>query len=118
MAVRRQRSDKFWRGKTDDGSDGSKVLQIVGCEKERVAKNEFGKNASDRPNVDSGGIVVETEETFGRSISSSSHRLQKSEGEGVVGVPGHAKVSDAQIAIAIDQNVGGFQVAVKNACGM
>lgn len=84
---------------------------------EGLAGSHFGEDAADTPHVDAGAVLASAEQDFGRAVP---------EGDDLVGIcaerdakgAGKTEVSDFEVAVFVNEEVLGLEVAVEDAVGV
>jgi hypothetical protein len=103
----------IWRGAEQFGDDGELVDVVLSGEK-GLALEHLGEDAACAPDVHLDVVLLPREHDLGRSVVSRRD------------IAGHlrvldtckAKVANLQVAVLVDENVGGFEVTVDNAGGV
>lgn len=81
---------------------------------QRLSVKHFSKDAARAPDVDLDVILLPGEHDLGGAVISRGHI---SSHLGVLD-PGQAEIADLEIAVLIDEDVAGLQVAMNNTGGM
>ncbi len=100
---------------TDNLPEDLEDLVNLGVAREQgLAGAHLGKDAADRPHVDAGGVLAAAEQNLRGAVP---------EGDDLVGVgaqgdaerAGQAEVGELEVALAVDQQVLGLEIAVQDA---
>ena len=83
---------------------------------ERSPTEHFRENTPDTPNINRLCILLKSEHNFRRPIPPRRHIFSHKPGIILrgIGAPCQSKVTDFEIAVGIEQQVGGFQVTVED----
>ena len=95
------------------GDDG-KLIDVVFAGKQRFAFEHLGEDTPGAPNVNLDIVFLPCKHNLRRAIVSGgdiSRHLR-------ILNPSQAKVTDLQVAVFIDQDIAGLQIAVDDTCGM
>lgn len=105
--------DIIWRRSQQVCDDGELVYMVLPWE-QRLSFKHFCKDTTSTPNIYLHVVLLPGKHDFWCSIITSRHvashlRILDS---------GQTKVTDFQIAVLIDKNVGRLEITMNNACGM
>jgi hypothetical protein len=102
--------DIVGRGAEELGDDRELVDVVLPWE-ERLALEHLGEDASGGPDVDRNVILLPGQHDLGGAV------VARRDVAGHLGVldTGETKVADLEVAVLVDENVGGFKVAVDDA---
>lgn len=84
---------------------------------ERLAGTHLGEDAADGPHVNAGGVLASTEQDLRGAVPQSNDLVGVSAQGNTEGAR-KTKVGQLQVAVSIDQQVLGLQVAVEDAVGV
>ena len=101
-------------GSTQDAEDLEDFIDLGVAGEERLAGGHLGEDAACAPDVYLDVVLLPREHDLRRSVVSRRDIA----GHLRVLDTGKAKVANLQIAVLVDENVGGFQVTVDNAGGV
>ena len=93
-----------------------KLRRTVLAREQRLAAEHLGENAADGPDVDGLGVLLEGQHDFGSTIPASGNVFRH---EARVVLlrrcrAGQTKIANLEIAVGIQQEVGGLQVAMEH----
>lgn len=98
------------------------VLGIMAREEGAALVEHLGKDAADRPHINSGGVVGRAGHNELRGSVPAGGDVVGPEDDVwlliIEGSAGEAEVDDAEVALGVDQDVGGLEVAVEDAGGV
>lgn len=95
------------------GNDGE-LVHVVLSREERLALEHLGENASCTPDINLNIVLLPCEHDLGRSVVSGGHVA----GHLRVLDTGETEIANLQIAVLVDENVGGLKVTVDNTGGV
>lgn len=111
----------WWSGGVSlgDGEGDGGVLTVFARE-QRLAAQHLGQNTAYTPHVDRLGILLERQHDLWRTVPARSHIFRHEARVVFLRSSGasQAEVADFQVAVRIEKEVGGLEVAVKNVGGM
>lgn len=90
-------------------------LTILAGEK-RLSAEHFSKNATDRPDVNGLGVLLEGQHDFGRAVPAGSDVFSHETGVVLLrsGGSGKTEIADLEIAVGVEEEVGRLQVSVQH----
>ena len=119
--IRRHHRQVVLGRRAERGDDHLQLLQRVAPREERFAAQQLGEDASDRPDIDGGPVVLVLDEELGRAVPPRRHilgevllRVLFGDIVAKVGAARHPEVGDAQIAVLVDEDVARLEVAVEH----
>jgi hypothetical protein len=91
-----------------------KLVDFVFALEEGFSCQELAKNAADGPHVDGLAVASCAEEELRGAVPEGDDELGEFWGWGVADVTGHAKVGDFELAAVVEEEIGGFEVAMED----
>lgn len=113
--------ERFLVGGTENVEDLVQLVDIVATLKEWSSTEQLGENAADRPHVDSLGVALEAQHNFWCTVPPRSHVFRHVSSV-LLGVNGETtretEIANLELAVGVDEEVTGLQVAVKDIGGV
>jgi hypothetical protein len=110
-------------GGAEDVEDEGELVVVVPAGKERAGGEQLGEDAADGPDVDGLGVAREGEHDLRRAVPARCDVLGHKPGfvararvGGGADAAGEAKVADFEVAVGVDEQVGGFEIAMDELC--
>lgn len=96
--------------------DEAHLVHVVASGEERLAVDELHEDAANGPDVDGGGVVGGVEQQLGRAVPPGHHVLRHHVALG--GGARQPEVADLEVAVGVQQQVAGLEVAVDHVGGV
>lgn len=106
--------DHIIRGSAEELSDDGELVDVVLAREQRLALEHFCEDAAGAPDINLNVVLLPREHDLGGTV------VPRGNVSGHLGVldTGKAEVADLQIAILVDEDVAGLQVAMHDAGGV
>ena len=100
--------------RAEDLNDALQLVNVVLAGEDGLPPEELGKDASAAPEVHRHRVVVFREHNLGCAVPARDDVLGEVLRRAVVDAAGEAKVAHLEVAVRVEEQVGGLQVAVQH----
>ena len=104
-------------GRAEDGDGSLNLIQVVIARKQRSPAKKLREDAANGPDVEGVRVVRRVEDDFGRSVPSGDDVLGQ-RGRGLLVAASQTEVADFEVAVLVEQEVAGLEVAVDDVGGV